>query len=63
MIKMKKDLVMYFTILKMILLSCDLTLSLKESCWPAESQRNAGILVSRSIRHSDVKSVPVISSS
>ena len=39
------------------------TLSLKPSCWPADNQRSAGSLVKRSVKHSVVKSVPVMSSS
>ena len=39
------------------------TLSLKASCCPADNQRSPGSLVRRSVRHSVVKSVPVISNS
>ena len=40
-----------------------ITLSLKLSCWPAESQRRQGMRVSKSVKHSVDKSVPVISNS
>lgn len=39
------------------------TLSLKPSCCPALSQRRAGTRVNRSVKHSDVRSVPVMSNS
>lgn len=40
-----------------------ITLSLNPSCWPALSQRRAGTRVNRSLKHSVVRSVPVISNS
>ncbi len=39
------------------------TLSFKPSCCPALSQRRAGTRVNRSVKQSDVRSVPVISNS